>query len=472
MGRNDEKALDTLDVSKTRSDKISKIIDRITEGRKQFRTIADINLHASLQMSSLNLELGDKSDRIINYGKKIGSVGANIQADLSSTSNHTAMIMAEHENLSNTLAEVSDNSAHVLGSLNENKAALSGMQEMCSVVSAESKTMKKDMAELQRKIDDVKRAVGSINSISNQINLLSLNASVEAARAGEAGKGFGVVAGEIHKLYEATNVMIKDMEKSLENITVASARSVKSVNTTVDSLDKVEQDVSEVVERNEESGREISLIVDNIAKVAATSEEISSSINETSQNMEHLGRETDSLLKMTQNLEDLNHALLEKVIRPIQTLEEKMETSTEIIGRLNKDIFYRLDNRIFIESMKSAISAHRTWVATLKGIADTKEIVPLQANPRKCGFGHFYYTITPQKSDILKIWESVEKPHQELHELGDEAVIAIKNGKEHMLDSIYQRAVSISSMLIDKFETMVRMSEDYERRGESVFEAD
>ena len=41
-----------------------------------------------------------------------------------------------------------------------------------------------------------------------------------------------------------------------------------------------------------------------------------------------------------------------------------------------------------------------------------------------------------------------------------------------MLDSIYQRAVSISSMLIDKFETMVRMSEDYERRGESVFEAD
>lgn len=471
MGRKDEKALDTLELSRTRSDKIRKIIARITDGRKAFQTIADINLHASLQMSSLNLELGDKSDRIIKYGKKIGSVGANIQADLSSTSNHTAMIMAEHENLSNTLAEVSDNSAHVLESLNENKAALAGMQETCSVVSVESKTMKQDMAELQRKIDDVKRAVGSINSISNQINLLSLNASVEAARAGEAGKGFGVVAGEIHKL-EATNVMIKDMEKSLENITIASARSVKSVNTTVDSLEKVEQGVSEVVERNEGSGREINQIVDNIAKVAATSEEISSSINETSQNMEHLGRETDSLLKMTQSLEDLNHVLLEKVIRPIQTLEEKMETSTEIIGKMNKDIFYRLDNRIFIESMKSAISAHRTWVATLKSIADTKEIVPLQANPRKCGFGHFYYTINPQKSDILKIWGSVEKPHQELHELGDEAVTAIKNGKEYMLDSIYQRAVSISSILIEKFETMVRMSEDYERRGESVFEAD
>lgn len=467
-----EKAISSMNAEKVRSEEQRKIIERLQEGREKFRKIADINLLAALQLSSLNLELGDKSNKIIRYGRQIGEVGQNIQSDLSSTMNNTSMVTAEHENLSNTLAEVSDNSSHVLESLQENKTVLIDMQNACSTVYDESGIMKSDMAELQKKIDDVKHAVGKINSISNQINLLSLNASVEAARAGSAGKGFGVVAGEIHKLYEATNVMIQEMEMSLENITVASARSVESVNTTAEFLENVNKGMTDVVKRNEESSQDIDQVVENIARVAATSEEISSSINEINHNMEHLGGETRTLLTMTKNLEGLNNALLNKVIQPIQGLEEKLEASTATVGELNKDLFYMLDNKSFINAMNSAIAAHRTWVANLKNIVDTKELAPLQSNPRKCGFGHFYYTITPQRQDIQEIWKSVERPHKELHQLGDEAESAVKTGKTHMLPSIYQRAVQISSMLIEKFNEMVRISKDYDRRGLSVFDRD
>lgn len=57
-----------------------------------------------------------------------------------------------------------------------------------------------------------------INGISEQTNLLSLNASIEAARAGEAGKGFSVVAGEIRKLSEQTKLATSDIKKMIDDI--------------------------------------------------------------------------------------------------------------------------------------------------------------------------------------------------------------------------------------------------------------
>lgn len=197
---------------------------------------------------------------------KLGSV-VNLVSDKVSTANdHSNDISSVMEELSASMEEISSTIAGIKENIeivDENVIELSntsqgmydyavGMQERAESLennAVENKQKTSDIvngiiSKLQQAIEDSK-SVDRVNdltdeilSISNQTNLLSLNASIEAARAGEAGRGFAVVADEISQLANSSR-------EAANNIQTINNMVVEAVKELIDSADSIVKYINE-----------------------------------------------------------------------------------------------------------------------------------------------------------------------------------------------------------------------------------
>ncbi len=116
---------------------------------------------------------------------------------------------------------------------------------------------------------EVNKVTGFIREISEQTNLLGLNAAIEAARVGEQGAGFGVVAKEVRKLSVNTKEATHNIEKSLSDV----QNSIKQMEHEIEAISasshaqaELVNEFSAVIERLNKASNEMTTFIQSIIK--------------------------------------------------------------------------------------------------------------------------------------------------------------------------------------------------------------
>lgn len=419
------------------------IYHRLFDGRKQFAEIFEKNINATMQISSLDLIMQHQTQKIVDISNKVTKATETIFGTAAGNADN------QHEELTNTIIKVSEATDEVYKKIEAGQGELTNIKELSSQTIAVSREMQQDMDELVDVIDSLITVIAGIDKISLQTNLLALNASVEAARAGEAGKSFAVVANEIRELAGETQKLTQSMSSFVENMKTASQKSVHSSTSTISSLASMADKINNVWELNHESQKHVSNVNESISSIAAVSEELSSSMTE----MENqLHDSTDFMQNVGQDLK--------QATEPVVDIEKTLDDTVKQMGVLSEDPFFHLENSEFAKHIGNAVTAHQAWLRNLKNMVKQRSVVPLQLDSTKCGFGHFYYAMTPRSAQIRQIWDGLGKKHERFHKFGGEAIQALKQQDYSKAEAVYNQAELYSRELIADLEKIRQIAQE------------
>ena len=182
-------------------------------------------------------------------------------------------------------------------------------------------------------VRDVKKITDGITDISDQTNLLSLNASIESARAGEAGKGFAIVAEEIRKLSDETATLttnIGHIAKTLENDAI---KAQKLVNQVADSIESENRTIDSTMNNFNDMEMDISNLGRDMDNILVSTTDVVKYNNEVMEHIEQLSAETEEVTAYIEEAYELNKKNKEKtnhtfdVMNKLSSIVEQLSLS-------------------------------------------------------------------------------------------------------------------------------------------------
>lgn len=309
---------------------ISKLLGIAADNQRELREKKDVldetfsklrNIASALFSNTtvLRKDIGEAtttSERMVESFSQISAGVENSTHSIVDITEYTVQSNVSLEQVTGLSKKLGDEFFETARMVNEGVREISEMSQQMQILFDAMNSVQKTVVDLRDRMKDIDGFLGAITGISEQTNMLSLNASIEAARAGENGKGFAVVAEEIRKLADQsahTVKMIQGITSSIQSTTDLALKAVdcgaKAVTFGKEKLDSVDKRFgyisNSVNDVNKGLAEEVSLIggtlgrfnevqekLEGVASVfeehTATSQEILSSITVQKQIMDEL----------------------------------------------------------------------------------------------------------------------------------------------------------------------------------------
>jgi methyl-accepting chemotaxis protein len=280
------------------------------------------------QLQTLILAISNNSQDVNNIAKYLSASSDSTQRNTEEQQQSVDMIATAMHEMGATVHEIARNANETANAARQSATETTNSQNIVnsSIEGINSLFVKMQSASgviktLAQNIGEISTVLEVIRGISEQTNLLALNAAIEAARAGEQGRGFAVVADEVRTLAQRTqesteeiNSMIHKLQSGAKDAVTAMDEGIETARFSVEYADQAGESLSSII-------TVIGTITDLSIQVATATEEQSSVVEELNSHILNIKNRSDSTAIESKNIN-----------KKCQTLTDSSNELSHMIG--------------------------------------------------------------------------------------------------------------------------------------------